>query len=113
MTVETEHVVKTRKAFKKPKFKLLDNAVWVWFCQERRKGTPLSGPFVKEKAIQLNKKLGGDETEFTAREGWLWRYSVTALGKLLFQAKSFQPMMMLLKSLLKSSKIICIRKLTL
>lgn len=74
ITVGNDRAIKTRKALKKPTLDLLDDAVWVWFCQERREGTPLSGPIVKEKAILLHKKLGGEEAEFTASEGWLWRW---------------------------------------
>lgn len=73
VTVESEKSLKNRKTLKKPKQELLDDAMWVWFCQERRKGTPLSGPIIKEKAFILQKKLEGDG-EFTASEGWLHRW---------------------------------------
>ena len=73
VTVEGEKALKSRKTLKKPKLELLDNALWIWFCQERRKGTPLSGPIVKEKALILHKKLEV-EGEFTASEGWLDRW---------------------------------------
>lgn len=47
-------------------------------CQKKHKRIPLSGPIVKEKSIQLNYKLGGEETvEFTASEGWLWQWKAT------------------------------------
>lgn len=74
LTVEGEKAVKNRRTLKKPKLEVLDDAVWVWFCQERCKGTPLSGPIIKEKAFQLHKKLGGDESDSTASEGWLHRW---------------------------------------
>ncbi|XP_060845640.1 jerky protein homolog-like [Rhopalosiphum padi] len=45
----------------------------MWFCQERRKGTPISGPIIKEKAIALHKKLEAG-SEFTASEGWIDRW---------------------------------------
>lgn len=31
-----------------------------WFTQERQKGIFISGPLVKEKALQLSKLMGGD-----------------------------------------------------
>ena len=76
MTVETEKALKNRKMLKKPKLELVDDALWVWFCQERRKGTPLSGPIVKEKALKLYEKLGGDSESFNASEGWLHRWKL-------------------------------------
>lgn len=75
MTVEGEEALKNIKMLKKPKFDVLDDALWIWFCQERRKGTPLSGPIIKEKAAILHKKIVGDEGEnFRASEGWLHRW---------------------------------------
>lgn len=74
MTVETDDALKNRKMLKKPKLELVDEALWVWFCQERRKGTPLSGPIVKEKAVKLYEKLGGTLDKFNASEGWLHRW---------------------------------------
>lgn len=40
----------------------------------KRKGTPLSGPIVKPKAIKLYEKLGGTPDKFNASEGWLHRW---------------------------------------
>lgn len=75
MTVEGEEGLKNRKMLKKPKFDVLDDALWIWFCQERRKGTPLSGPIIKEKAAILHKTIVGEEGEnFSASEGWLHRW---------------------------------------
>lgn len=68
---EAEHAIKS-EVLKKPKLERLDDDVWIWFCQERHKGTPLSGPIVKEKQCSYT-KMGGKETEFTASEGWLWQ----------------------------------------
>lgn len=58
---------------KKPKLELVDEALWVLFCQDRRKGTPLSCPIVKENAVKLYEKLGGTLDKFNASEGWLHR----------------------------------------
>uniref|UniRef100_A0A1B6LKS3 HTH psq-type domain-containing protein n=1 Tax=Graphocephala atropunctata TaxID=36148 RepID=A0A1B6LKS3_9HEMI len=60
MTIDSsEKGLKMRKTLKKPASEILDNAyLWIWFEQERRKGTPLSGPIIKEKALLLYKKTG-------------------------------------------------------
>lgn len=73
LTIDGENALKNRKTLKKPKLELLDNAVWMWFCQERRKQTPISGPILKEKAMVLHKKLEAG-SEFTASEGWIDRW---------------------------------------
>lgn len=75
-TVETDGALKSRKMLKRPKLELVDEALWVWFCQERRKGTPLSGPIIKEKAIKLHEKLGRDLETFSASEGWLHKWKL-------------------------------------
>ncbi|GFU09040.1 uncharacterized protein TNCV_1319051 [Trichonephila clavipes] len=36
---------------------VLDRARYLWFSQ-RSKGDPISGPLLREKALELNKKLG-------------------------------------------------------
>lgn len=72
--VDDVKALKNRKTLKKPKLELLDNALWTWFCQKRRKGTPLSGLIIKEKALILHKKLEvEDQFTFTASEVWLDR----------------------------------------
>lgn len=75
MTVDDDQ--SARKTLKKPKLEILDDAVWIWFNQERRKGTPLSGPIIQEKAIALHSKISGQSSTvdtFTASEGWLQRW---------------------------------------
>ncbi|XP_070531531.1 jerky protein homolog-like [Ptychodera flava] len=52
----------------------IDKAVHVWFLQERSRGTPLSGPIIREKARILAKQLRGDHFEFEASAGWFWRW---------------------------------------
>ena len=64
-----------RKTIKRPILETLDEALWIWFCQEREKGTPLSGPLIKEKAYLLHLKLNDNEKTFTASEGWLNRWN--------------------------------------
>lgn len=59
-----------KKRLRKPASEVLDEAVWLWFCQEREKGTPLSGPLIKAKATSLHSSLNA-EGDFHASEGWL------------------------------------------
>ena len=40
---------------------------------ERSKGKPISGPILKEKALQLYQKMDGDD-DFKASKGWLYRW---------------------------------------
>ena len=56
-----------------------DNAMDLWFTQERNKGTPISGVLVMEKARLLYHELYPDKSEddFKASSGWL----VSADGK--------------------------------
>ena len=42
----------------------------MWFVQRRLKGERISGPLLYEKALKLNKKLGGS-SDFKASTGWL------------------------------------------
>lgn len=51
----------------------IDEAVFLWFTQERQKGVPISGPLIQEKALRLNKLMNGD-LAFTASNGWLDRW---------------------------------------
>ena len=51
-----------------------DKAVFLWFKQKRIKGIPISGPILCEKAVQLHKKLYGDQSQFTGSTGWQWRF---------------------------------------
>ncbi|XP_054256871.1 jerky protein homolog-like [Macrosteles quadrilineatus] len=71
--IESEKALSSRCTLKKPKNELVNDALWVWFMQERRRGTPISGPILKEKAVILHGKLG-EEGEFVASEGWLSRW---------------------------------------
>ncbi|MFS1564416.1 MAG: hypothetical protein ACL7AX_13685 [Candidatus Arsenophonus phytopathogenicus] len=73
MQIESDRALSTRCTLRKPNNEIVDDALWIWFMQERRKGTPISGPILKEKALMLHSKIenGG---EFTASEGWLTRW---------------------------------------
>jgi hypothetical protein len=58
VTVEAGVSLESRKPLKKPKLDVLDEALWIRFCQERQKGTPISGPIIKEKSLNLIIKMG-------------------------------------------------------
>jgi hypothetical protein len=49
MTVEAGVSRQSHRTLKKPKLDVLDEALWIWFYQERRKGTPIPGPVIEEK----------------------------------------------------------------
>lgn len=71
--VESSRTLSSRCTLRKPINELVDDAVWLWFQQERRRGTPITGPILKEKATLLHSKIenGGP---FFASEGWLTRW---------------------------------------
>lgn len=62
-----------RSTARTAKNEALDESLFLWFRQERDRGVPISGPILQEKALSLNKKLGGDPS-FTASSGWLTRW---------------------------------------
>ena len=37
--------------------KKIDEAIFLWFSQERQKGVPISGPLIQEKALRLNELI--------------------------------------------------------
>ena len=51
-----------------------DEAVYIWLKQKRMEGTPISGPILCEKAIQLHQRMYGEESKFQASSGWQWRF---------------------------------------
>ncbi|GFY09169.1 jerky protein homolog-like [Trichonephila clavipes] len=65
--------LENRQTAKQSLYDKVDNALHIWFTQERQRGTPLSGPIIQEKAIQLNKLMNGDAS-FSASIGWLDRW---------------------------------------
>ncbi|GFX79532.1 jerky protein homolog-like [Trichonephila clavipes] len=48
-----------------------DRALYLWFSQRRSKGDPISDPLLCEKALELNKKLGGS-ADFKASALSVW-----------------------------------------
>lgn len=63
-----------KKAFKikKPKNEELDKELFEWFCIQRNRKIPLSGPIMKEKADEIAAKLG--YLDFKCGNGWLHRF---------------------------------------
>lgn len=61
-------VKKTVKAIKYGEDQRLDQAVYMWFKQKQMEGVPVSGGMLREKALELNRKLHG-ENSFKASEG--------------------------------------------
>ncbi len=67
---------KKRCVIRSPKFDLVDEACWSWFCQQRLKGAPVSG-VLQEKSRWFFSKLYPDhDTEcFKGSTGWLTRFN--------------------------------------
>lgn len=63
-----------RGTIKKAKHEQLDDALFVWFSEQRDRGVPLSGPILQEKALSLNKMIPNGDPTFTASQGWLDRW---------------------------------------
>jgi len=59
---------------KTSKLDTLDEALFLWFCAERERGLPISGPIIQQKALSLNKQLPHGDPSFTASQGWLDRW---------------------------------------
>jgi hypothetical protein len=61
-------------------FEKVNEALFLWFTQQREKGVPTSGPMLQEKAKMLAELLGDNGKIFVASSGWLdsfkHRYSI-------------------------------------
>ncbi|XP_067144543.1 jerky protein homolog-like [Centruroides vittatus] len=62
-----------RKMMKMAENKDLDTSVYTWFMQVCSQRQPISGHLICEKALQMNKKLGGN-ADFQASTSWLLRF---------------------------------------
>ena len=65
---------KTAKVMKVGDDEQHDKAVYLWFKQKQMEGVPISGPILCEKAVQLHKKMYGEESSFSGSTGWQWRF---------------------------------------
>lgn len=67
--IESGNVRANRKRLKKGNFENVDDAVLQWFKAKRNQNVPVSGPLIKEKALEFAGCLG--ENNFKASTGWL------------------------------------------
>lgn len=72
-SASSEKTLEKRQKTTVSSYEKLDEALFLWFTQEREKGIPISGPLVKEKSLQLNKLMNGDPS-FSASCGFLDRW---------------------------------------
>ena len=66
--------MKNRKTMKRAKINELNKAVYLWFIQQRCEGTPISGPLLMSKALQLYPLVYPNDTSpntFKTGMGWL------------------------------------------
>lgn len=63
----------TRKRFKQCVYEEIDQAVLEWIDLVRSRNLPLSGPLIKEKAIEFAKKL--NMNDFQGSNGWLDKFT--------------------------------------
>ena len=61
-----------RKRLRTAKYENFDDAVFIWFQDVRSKNIPISGPLLREKAVEYSRALGYDD--FHASVGWLNRF---------------------------------------
>lgn len=69
MCNETIH----RKTMKKGEFENISEALYMWFIEMRKNDSPVSGPILQSKALELHRSFN-EGTEFTASNGWLERW---------------------------------------
>ncbi|GBN60586.1 Jerky -like [Araneus ventricosus] len=71
--MDSSKTFEERSTLKKAKTEKLDEAVYLWFEQQRTQGIPISGNILKEKALLLRQKLNENES-FSASQGWLDKF---------------------------------------
>ena len=72
--METVGGAKRRKTLKKESYEDVEKATYLWFQQERAQGTPISGPYLCEKALQFHRRFHGEDSavdDFKASQEWL------------------------------------------
>ncbi|XP_071943866.1 jerky protein homolog-like [Antedon mediterranea] len=92
----------------------VDEASYAWMTQQRRKGVPVSGPLLKEKALLFAKELYPDShNKFEASNGWLEcfkkRHGIHSLSmqgeSLSANASSIEPFQAKLKMLMDAENL--------
>lgn len=61
-----------KRKFPKTDGLAIDQMVYEWFCKARNKNIPISGPLLKEKALEVSENL--KNCDFKASNGWLDRF---------------------------------------
>ena len=73
--LELSEATKTAKKVAGGVFDKLDNALYIWFRQEREKGCSVTGPKLVEKASELHRLIYGEHSRpFLASTGFQWRF---------------------------------------
>ena len=71
----TDMGIKKANAMKIGEYQELDEALYIWFGQQREKEMPVTWPILTEKAKLLFPQLYPDlEKAFTAITGFLWHF---------------------------------------
>jgi len=71
----TEMGVKKAKTMKIGSYEKQDEALYIWFCQQRERNVPVTGPIFMEKARALFTLLYPEpERCFTGSTGFQWRF---------------------------------------
>lgn len=60
------------KRLRTAKHEDIESRLLTWFNHMRAENIPLSGPLIKEKALEIAENLG--ITDFECSNGWLWRF---------------------------------------
>lgn len=63
-----------KKTMKMSQNEKVNEAVFLWFTQQREKGVSLSGPIIQEKAKMLSEMMGEAGEGFKASSGWLEKW---------------------------------------
>lgn len=109
----SEDSAQRRKSMKKAEYEKTSQALYLWFCQQREKGSPISGPMLQEKAVFYQNTFKDGDEGFTASVGWLdrWkkRYGVRQLSvcgeKLSANAAAVEPFCRQVKEMMEKENL--------
>lgn len=63
----------SKRVFPKTDGLAVDSLTYEWFCRARANKIPLSGPLIREKALEIAKEVGASD-DFKASGGWLDKF---------------------------------------